>query len=83
MDAGYSQVLLVMDQKVTDTDNTSLLVLFSIKEFKEAIFSMHPNKSPGPDEFSPDFTNIFGAFLERIFFKIAFVGLSLVFSPPI
>jgi len=36
-------------------DNTLLTTPFVIFEFKEAIFSINPDKCPGPDGLNPDF----------------------------
>nr|GMD04088.1 uncharacterized protein LOC109166477 [Ipomoea batatas] len=41
--------------KLNDADNYRLLRLFTLEEVKDALFSMAPNKSPGPDGFSPTF----------------------------
>ncbi|XP_031116517.1 uncharacterized protein LOC116020174 [Ipomoea triloba] len=41
--------------KVTDMDNACLMQSFTVDEVKEALFSMAPDKSPGPDGFSPAF----------------------------
>ncbi|XP_019178363.1 PREDICTED: uncharacterized protein LOC109173576 [Ipomoea nil] len=41
--------------KISDEDNDRLLQPFTPDEVKEAIFSMAPDKSPGPDGFNPGF----------------------------
>jgi len=41
--------------RVSDEDNELLTHPFTVEEFKEAIFSMHPDKSPGPDSLNPAF----------------------------
>lgn len=41
--------------KVSAEDNMRLLLPFTIEEVKDALFSMAPDKSPGPDGYSPAF----------------------------
>jgi len=52
-------ILSCVHPRVSDVDNYTLTQPFSEQEFKEAIFSMHPDKSPGPDSLSPAFFHIF------------------------
>nr|DAD46191.1 TPA_asm: hypothetical protein HUJ06_004421 [Nelumbo nucifera] len=40
-----------VDCKISDSDNEKLLSPFSFEEFKEVVFQMHLDKSPGPEEF--------------------------------
>ncbi|MCH79971.1 hypothetical protein A2U01_0000733, partial [Trifolium medium] len=47
--------------RVTDDDNHKLTRDFQIEEFKEALFSMHSDKAPGPDELNPTFYKRFWA----------------------
>ena len=42
-------VIARIQPRVTGDDNTILTKPFTAEEFKEAIFSMHPDKSSGPD----------------------------------
>ncbi|XP_019168926.1 PREDICTED: uncharacterized protein LOC109164834 [Ipomoea nil] len=42
-------------KRITATDNERLLRPFTVEEVKDALFSMAPDKSPGPDGFSPAF----------------------------
>nr|KYP39509.1 Transposon TX1 uncharacterized [Cajanus cajan] len=39
--------------KITEEDNNKLLNPFSLDEFRVALFSMHADKSPGPDGLNP------------------------------
>ena len=48
-------VLNVLRQVIIADDNIQLTVPFWIEEFKEAMFSMQPDKCPGPDGFNPGF----------------------------
>ncbi|XP_019190483.1 PREDICTED: uncharacterized protein LOC109184855 [Ipomoea nil] len=41
--------------RVTDEDNAILLSPVSMEEVRNAVFHMHPDKSPGPDGFGPGF----------------------------
>jgi hypothetical protein len=42
-------------QSITTDDNLMLTSPFSKEEFREAIFSMNPDKCPGPDGYNPGF----------------------------
>ena len=44
-----------VNRKITEEHNQYLLRLFDVKEVREAVFSMHPNKSPRTDGMSPGF----------------------------
>nr|DAD34710.1 TPA_asm: hypothetical protein HUJ06_005350 [Nelumbo nucifera] len=44
-----------VDCKVSNSNNEKLLSPFSFEEFKEVVFQMHPDKSPGPDGLNPAF----------------------------
>jgi hypothetical protein len=48
-------VINVVNQSISPEDNIMLTEPFTMEEFKEAMFSMHPDKCPGPDGFSPSF----------------------------
>ncbi|KAL8125715.1 hypothetical protein AgCh_013104 [Apium graveolens] len=45
--------------KVTDEQNESLMILATDEEVRKAIFSMHSDKSPGPDGLNPMFYKTF------------------------
>ncbi|XP_075654689.1 uncharacterized protein LOC142624833 [Castanea sativa] len=45
----FSGVLQVVDQVVTPDMNTTLLQRYNSEEVKQALFQMHPSKSPRPD----------------------------------
>ncbi|XP_058767513.1 uncharacterized protein LOC131641227 [Vicia villosa] len=64
------RVLQAIDTLISEEDNDMLTAGFSLNEFRDAIFSMQADKSPGPDGFNPGFyhhfwdtcgTNIFQA----------------------
>jgi len=50
-----SPVINMLDQVIDDEDNVQLTTPFCREEFKEVMFSMQPNKCPGPDGFNPGF----------------------------
>lgn len=49
-------------KRVQDSDNEDLILEISREEVKEATFSMHPDKSRGPDELDPGFFSHFGLY---------------------
>lgn len=55
----YHSIISSVHSRVTDDDNTLLTRPFSEIEFKETIFSMHPDKSPDPDGLNPAFFQCF------------------------
>jgi exonuclease III len=48
-------VIEVVNESITLEDNNLLLAPFDIEEFKAAVFSMKPDKCPGPDGYNPGF----------------------------
>jgi len=51
----YEPVLACLDKRVTEAHNVSLLREITSTEVRDALFAMHPDKSPGPDGLSPGF----------------------------
>ena len=51
-DCGCTDVITSM---ISNDDNSFLTAPFTEMEIKEAVFSMHPDKSPGPDGIYPAF----------------------------
>jgi len=51
----HQPVISRIQPHVTTNDNMLHIQPFSKEEFKEAIFSMHPDKSPSPNDFNPGF----------------------------
>jgi hypothetical protein len=54
-DGDYSPIIATIPQCISPQDNTSLTAPFKEEEFRQAVFSMHPDKSPGPDGLNPGF----------------------------
>ena len=48
-------VLDVVEKRFTREMNNSLLQPYTTEEVRQALFQMHPSKSPGPDSMSPFF----------------------------
>jgi hypothetical protein len=48
-------VISIIDQSISLDDNIMLTAPFTLEEFKEAMFSMKPDKCPGSDGFNPSF----------------------------
>ena len=49
------EIFSKVERKVSYDQNQELLRPFESFEVKEAVFSMHPDKSPGPDGLNPGF----------------------------
>ncbi|PNX81081.1 hypothetical protein L195_g037096, partial [Trifolium pratense] len=48
-------VINIIDHSISLEDNTMLVAPFTMEEFRDAMFSMQPDKCPGPDGFNPGF----------------------------
>jgi len=70
----FSYVIDVINPSVSENDNDMLMAPFTKAEFKNAIFSMHPDKCSGPYGYSPGFSNTFGIYVAMIFLKNVVVG---------
>lgn len=51
----WSEVTGCITSLVTQEQNEKLMAPVEVKEVKQALFHMHPDKSPGPDGMSPGF----------------------------
>ncbi|CAJ2644561.1 unnamed protein product [Trifolium pratense] len=51
----HEPVLNLIQQRVTEEDNHLLMAPLTKIELQQALFQMHPDKSPGPDGFNPAF----------------------------
>ncbi|GAU26741.1 hypothetical protein TSUD_317390 [Trifolium subterraneum] len=54
-DGDHDPVLNLIQPRVTDDDNLVLTAPITKVEIQQALFQMHPDKSPGPDGFNPAF----------------------------
>lgn len=52
-------IISCVQPRISDEDNSMLTQPFTKQEFKEAIFNMHSDKSPGPDGLNPIFYHRF------------------------
>ena len=71
-----------MHSKVSDEDNELLTHPFTKEEFKEAIFSMHPDKSSGPNGLNPAFFQRFWNEIHSDVYSSAFFWLDSSSLPP-
>lgn len=51
----WEEVIDCVPSKISEEQNLELLKEISAEEVKEALFQMHPDKSPGPDGMTPEF----------------------------
>lgn len=51
----YSSVVALLKPVVTSRDNDALLAPFSVDDFYRAVFQMHPEKAPRPDDMNSAF----------------------------
>jgi len=52
-DSDISSVIDVINPSISVNDNAMLTTPFTKVEFRDATFSMHPDKCSGPDGYSP------------------------------
>lgn len=67
------QVTRVVFPKVSEADNAFLCRDFNSSDVRNALFQMHPNKSSGPDGFSPHFYQWHGTLLVSLFLIFALI----------
>ncbi|XP_075481232.1 uncharacterized protein LOC142521946 [Primulina tabacum] len=80
--ANYEPVTQMVDRVVSDEVNDMLTAPFEDAEFKQAIFQMKADKSPGPDGFNPGFFQKFWKLVGSSVIKDCKMWLSSLQSPP-
>ncbi|GAU19603.1 hypothetical protein TSUD_304150 [Trifolium subterraneum] len=70
-DGDHDPVLNLIQPRVTDNDNFVLTAPITKVEIQQALFQMHPDKSPGPDEFNP-------AFYQRLILDNALIATEVI-----
>ncbi|XVE49462.1 hypothetical protein DITRI_Ditri01bG0084300 [Diplodiscus trichospermus] len=53
--SGGEEIFQAVQTCISPTQNNELVSEFTLEEVKEALFSMHPDKAPGPDGMNPAF----------------------------
>ncbi|CAJ2637655.1 unnamed protein product [Trifolium pratense] len=61
----HEPVLNHIQQRVTEEDNYLLMAPLTKIELQQALFQMHPDKSPGPDGFNPAFYQRLKFYLDK------------------
>ncbi len=51
----FGSIIDAVQPQITEEHNRFLLSPFTVEEVKNALFSMHPDKSLGPDDMNPAF----------------------------
>jgi hypothetical protein len=67
--SNIAPVINTISRSISPEDNEMLTASFTIEEFREALFSMHPDKCPGPDGFNPAFFQQFWHICSQDIFK--------------
>jgi hypothetical protein len=75
-------VIEVIRQSVSDEDNVNLTAPFTKEEFREAMFSMHPDKCSGPNGYSLGFYQQFWNMCSDEIFKECCIWLDTGSFPP-
>ncbi|KEH29019.1 endonuclease/exonuclease/phosphatase family protein [Medicago truncatula] len=75
-------VIDVIQQSVSANDNMSLTAPFTKEEFQDAMFSMHPDKCPGLDGYSPGFYQHFWSLCSDDIYKECCAWLDTGQFPP-
>src|SRR3954466_2422529 len=81
-DGRYEPILSLVQLVISTEDNLFLTAPILKEELYEALIHMHPDKSPGPDGFNPDFYQNFWITCGDDIYSEAKVWLDRVFFPP-
>ncbi|KEH21707.1 hypothetical protein MTR_7g015270 [Medicago truncatula] len=73
-DSDFSSVIDVINPSISVHDYIILTTPFTKAEFRDAIFSMHPDKYSGPDGYSPGFYQYFWNLCSDDIFRNVVVG---------
>lgn len=82
IDGDHSPIIAAIPQCISPNDNIALTSPFSEEEFRQAAFSMHPDKSPGPDGLNPGFFQKFWPLIGREIFEASCSWLEEGSFPP-
>ncbi|GAU45528.1 hypothetical protein TSUD_400750 [Trifolium subterraneum] len=80
-DGDHNPVLNLIPPTVTDDDNFVLTAPITKVEIQQALFQMHPDKSPGPDRFNPAFYQRFWEQCSDDIFSAAYTLLERGYFP--
>ncbi|GAU12587.1 hypothetical protein TSUD_131970 [Trifolium subterraneum] len=80
-DGDHDPVLNLIQPRVTDDDNLVLTTPITKVEIQQALFQMHPDKSPGPDGFNPAFYQRFWEQCSDYIFSAASTSLERGYFP--
>ncbi|GAU43908.1 hypothetical protein TSUD_88810 [Trifolium subterraneum] len=80
-DGDHDPVLNLIQPRVTDDDNFFLTAPITKVEIQQALFQMHPDKSPGPDGFNPAFYQRFWEHCSDDIFSAASTWLERGYFP--
>ncbi|GAU35047.1 hypothetical protein TSUD_30130 [Trifolium subterraneum] len=81
IDGDHDPVLNLIQPRVTVDDNFFLTAPITKVEIQQALFQMHPDKSPGPDGFNPAFYQRFWEQCSDDIFRAASTWLERVYFP--
>lgn len=74
----WSEVVHCIESKISAEQNVVLLSPMTENEVKNALFHMHPDKSPGPDGMTPDFYQKFWSVVSRVVVNVVKKNLKRV-----
>jgi len=78
----YAPIIDALDNVITTEDNDFLIAPFQPQEFKDSMFSVHPDKCLGLDGFNPGFFQQFWSICSSDFFQECCLWLNNNQFPP-